>query len=87
MGQGDLVIFIIFVPYLGVFVYLIARGARCTSTPWPRPRPRTGDAPVHAGRRGSGGSTADELARLADLQGEGRHHDAEFEQLKAKAMA
>ena len=36
---------------------------------------------------GSGGGTADELARLADLREKGVISDAEFEQLKAKALA
>lgn len=36
---------------------------------------------------GTGGSTADELARLADLREKGVISDAEFEQLKAKAMS
>jgi hypothetical protein len=36
---------------------------------------------------GSGGSTADELARLADLKANGTITDAEFEQAKAKALA
>ena len=32
------------------------------------------------------GSTADELARLADLKSKGVISDTEFEQLKAKAL-
>jgi hypothetical protein len=41
-----------------------------------------------AGPGGGGGaaSTADELARLADLKSKGVISDAEFEQLKAKAI-
>ena len=35
---------------------------------------------------GGGGSAADELARLADLKSKGVISDAEFEQLKAKAI-
>ena len=35
----------------------------------------------------SGGSTADELERLADLKARGVISDEEFEQLKAKALA
>ena len=34
-------IFVIFVPYLGVFVYLIARGHKMQNTPSRRPPPRT----------------------------------------------
>ena len=36
---------------------------------------------------GSGTSTADELARLADLKEKGVISDAEFAQLKAKALS
>jgi hypothetical protein len=39
-----------------------------------------------AGSGGGGSSTVDELARLADLKSKGVISDAEFEQLKAKAI-
>ena len=39
-GKGLLDILVIVLPYLGVFIYLIARAARCTSTPPSRRRPR-----------------------------------------------
>jgi hypothetical protein len=35
---------------------------------------------------GSGGSTADELARLADLKQQGVIDEAEFQRLKAQAI-
>jgi Short C-terminal domain/Phospholipase_D-nuclease N-terminal len=81
-------IFIIFLPYLGVFVYLIARGGKMHEH-----AVETAQAQDQAMRQyvrdvaGSGGSTADELARLADLREKGVISDAEFEQLKAKAMS
>ena len=81
-------IFIILVPYLGVFVYLIARGGKMHEHAL-----AAAQAQDQAMRSyvqsvaGSGGSTADELARLADLREKGVISDAEFEQLKAKALA
>jgi hypothetical protein len=80
-------IFIIFLPYLGVFVYLIARGGKMHEH-----AVAAAQAQDQAMRQyvqsvaGSGGSTADELARLADLREKGVISDAEFEQLKAKAL-
>jgi hypothetical protein len=81
-------IFIIFLPYLGVFVYLIARGGKMHEH-----AVASAQAQDQAMRQyvreaaGTGGSTADELARLADLREKGVISDAEFEQLKAKAMS
>ena len=81
-------IFIIFLPYLGVFVYLIARGGKMHEHAM-----EAAQAQDQAMRSyvqsvaGSGGSTADELARVADLREKGVISDAEFEQLKAKALS
>ena len=81
-------IFIILVPYLGVFVYLIARGGKMHEHAM-----AAAQAQDQAMRQyvrdaaGTGGSTADELARLADPREKGVISDAEFEQLKAKALS
>ena len=82
------VIFVILVPYLGVLVYLIARGNKMSEH-----AQEAAQAQADAQRAyiqsavGSSPSTADELARLADLKSQGAITDAEFEQLKAKALA
>ncbi|HEY7071766.1 MAG TPA: SHOCT domain-containing protein [Acidimicrobiales bacterium] len=87
-GKAIWCIFIIFLPYLGVFAYLIARGGKMHEHAM-----AAAQAQDQAMRSyvqsvaGSGGSTADELARLADLREKGVISDAEFEQLKAKALA
>ena len=81
-------IFIILVPYLGVFVYLIARGGKMHEHAMAAAQAQ--DQAMRAYVRdaaGTGGSTADELARLADLREKGVISDAEFEQLKAKALS
>src|SRR6478672_8832895 len=81
------VIFVIFLPYLGVFVYLIARGHKMQEHAIDAAK--ANDAATRAyiqQAAGTSGSTADELARLADLKQQGVIDDAEFERLKAKAI-
>ena len=78
------VIFVIFLPYLGVFVYLIARGHKMSEHAMEAAQAQQDYIRQVAGT--SGGSTADELARLADLKAQGVIDDAEFERLKAKAI-
>ena len=82
------VIFVIVVPYLGVFVYLIARGHKMSEHAVEAAQAQ--DAAQRAyiqSAAGAAPSTADELARLADLKAQGVISDAEFEQAKAKAIA
>jgi hypothetical protein len=80
-------IFIIVVPYLGVFVYLIARGHKMQEHSM-----KDAQAQDAAMRQyvqnvaGSGGGAADEIARLADLRDRGVISEAEFQQAKAKAI-
>jgi hypothetical protein len=87
-GKALWTIFVIFLPYLGVFVYLIARGHKMAEH-----NMAAAQAQEQAFRSyvqdaaGSSASPADELARLADLKERGVIDDAEFERLKAKALS
>jgi hypothetical protein len=82
------VIFVILVPYLGVFVYLIARGHKMSEHAI-----EAAQAQDAANRQyiqqvtASSSSPADELAKLADLKAKGVISDAEYADLKAKALA
>jgi hypothetical protein len=83
------VIFVIIVPYLGVFVYLIARGHKMQEH-----AVQAAQAQDAANRQyiqnvvaQDSTSTADELAKLADLKAKGVIDDAEFERLKAQALS
>ncbi|MGH9290916.1 MAG: SHOCT domain-containing protein [Acidimicrobiales bacterium] len=87
-GKALWSIFIIVLPYLGVFVYLIARGHKMQEH-----QVRAAQAQDAAMRdyvqsvAGSGGGgAADEIARLADLRDRGVISEAEFQQAKAKAL-
>ena len=64
-------------PFLGILIYMIAR-----------PKMTEQDAEILAKMSSTGGySTADEIAKLAELHSAGKLSDDEFGRLKAKAMA
>jgi uncharacterized membrane protein len=79
-------IFVILLPYLGVLVYLIARGKEMAEH-------RVRDVAHHEQQTRSyiqdvaGGGTAAEIERLAALQAQGAITDEEFAQAKAKLLA
>ena len=80
------IIFIILVPYLGVFVYLIARGHKMQEHAVQAAQQQ--DAAMRQYVQSvTATSPADELAKLADLKAKGVIDDAEYERLKTKALA
>jgi len=82
------IIFVVILPYLGVFVYLIARGRHMQEHGVADAKQRDADFRqyVQSAAGTSGGGAADEITRLADLRDKGVITDAEFEQAKAKAL-
>ncbi|HEV3132302.1 MAG TPA: SHOCT domain-containing protein [Acidimicrobiales bacterium] len=81
------VLFVIIVPYLGVLIYLIARGGKMheRAAAAAAQQQKAFDAYVKQ-TAGSSGGSADELAKLADLKAKGVLTDAEFEAQKAKLL-
>ncbi len=88
-GKALWSIFVIVLPYLGVFIYLIARGNKMGEHAAESARQQDEAARQYirstAGTTGS--SSAEEVARLADLRDKGVISDAEFQQAKAKALS
>ena len=81
------VIFVIFVPYLGVFVYLIARGHKMAEHAQEAAAAKDAAARQYIQQAaGTGKSPDDELHRLADLNDRGVIDEAEFQKLKAKVV-
>ena len=78
------VLFIIILPYLGVFVYLIARGHKMAEHAAEAQQAQVDYIRQVAGS--GGGSAAEELQRLSDLKSKGVIDDAEFNRLKAKIV-
>jgi hypothetical protein len=81
-------IFVILLPYLGVFVYLIARGHKMHehAAHDAQAAQAAFDAQVRAAAGTGGTSAADQLAKLADLKANGSIDDAEFQRLKAQVI-
>ena len=88
-GKALWSIFVIVLPYLGVFIYLIARGNKMGEHAAESAREQDEAARQYirstAGTTGS--SSAEEVARLAELRDKGVISDAEFQQAKAKALS
>jgi hypothetical protein len=81
------VLFVIVLPYLGIFVYLIARGHSMGERSMKAAQEQDAANRAYIQQAaGTSGSTADELARLASLKEQGVIDDAEFQRLKAKAI-
>ena len=78
------IIFVIVLPYLGVFVYLIARGGKMQEHAVEAAKAQ--DTAARAYIRDAAASPATELAQLADLKEKGVIDEAEFQRLKAKAL-
>jgi ABC-type multidrug transport system fused ATPase/permease subunit len=80
------VIFVIILPFLGIFVYLIARGGKMheRAAAQAQQQQQAFDSYV---KEAAGSSSADQLAKLADLKQQGVLTDAEFETQKAKLLA
>jgi len=81
-------VFIILVPFIGVFAYLIVRGARLAGE-----QVETANAPQDEAIRGyerfeaQGPRSADELTRLADLRDRGVITDEEFQKRKNQILS
>ncbi|MGP7995788.1 MAG: SHOCT domain-containing protein [Streptosporangiaceae bacterium] len=87
-------LFVLFIPLIGVLVYLIVRGGSMHERAV-RQAQREAEAYASYGRHaapgsatgGDGASTADQLAKLADLRDKGVLTPEEFEREKAKVLA
>ena len=82
------VIFVIFLPFLGVLVYLIARGHSMAERDLQEAQAQEQAFQAYVRQAaGSSGGSADELTKLADLRDQGVITDAEFQAQKAKLLA
>jgi ABC-type transport system involved in cytochrome bd biosynthesis fused ATPase/permease subunit len=81
------IVFVILVPFLGVFVYLIARGGKMNEHAAQAAQAQEDAMRQYVQQVAPPSSTADELAKLADLRSTGVIDDADYEAAKAKALA
>jgi ABC-type multidrug transport system fused ATPase/permease subunit len=78
---------ILILPLLGVLVYLIARGGKMHERQIQAVQAQQKAMDQYIKETATSGSSADELAKLADLKSKGVISDAEFESQKAKLLA
>jgi hypothetical protein len=79
-------IFVIILPFLGVFIYLIAEGKGMGERAMARAQAQQSQADAYIRSVATSGS-ADEIARGKELLDSGAITQAEFDQLKTKALA
>jgi hypothetical protein len=86
-GKALWTIGIIILPWLGVLIYLIARGGKMHERQIQAAQAQEQAFRSYVQETASAPSTADQLAKLADLRDKGVITDAEFQTEKAKALA
>jgi len=90
-GKAGWTILILFVPFLGVLIYLIARGSSMQERDLQQARDsrQAMDKYITETVKGAAPSTSpvDELTKLADLHKSGAINDDEFAAMKAKVLA
>jgi hypothetical protein len=80
-------IFIIFLPFLGIFAYLIIRGGKMGERQMKAAKAQEAAMQDYIRTTAGGASAADELAKLADLHSAGKLDDAEYAAAKAKVVS
>jgi hypothetical protein len=81
------VIFVIILPFLGIFIYLIARGGKMQEHAVAQAQRQQEAFDAQVRQAAGSSSSADELAKLVDLRDKGVLTDAEFEAQKAKLLS
>jgi Short C-terminal domain/Phospholipase_D-nuclease N-terminal len=85
-GKASWLAFVILLPFLGVFCYLIAHGSDLGDRRYRGTRAQHDVSRVYP-RDAAGSDSVGELTKLADLRDRGVITDEEFEQGKAKILA
>lgn len=79
-------IFVVLLPFLGIFVYLIARGDKMQERTMQMAQDRDAATRDYVRQAAGTPSSADELQKLQGLKDAGTISDAEFTQLKASVL-
>ncbi len=86
-GKAAWFIFVLILPFLGAFVYLIARGGKMHEHAEQAAAEQQKAFQDYVQQAAGAGSTADQLSKLSDLKDKGTITEAEFEAQKAKLLA
>ena len=81
------IIFIVIIPWLGILVYLIARGSGMQKRAIAHAQAQQAQFQQYVQDTAGASNSVDQLAKLADLRTQGVITDAEFDAQKAKLLA
>jgi hypothetical protein len=80
-------IFVVFLPFIGVLVYLIARGHKMNEHALQRAQAQDEATRAYIQSVAASPTSADEIAKAAQLRDSGAITDEEYQALKAKALS
>ena len=86
-GKALWTVFVVVLPYLGVLVYVIARGHKMSEHAAQQAQMQEAQMRQYVQSVSGSSSVADEIGRLHELQAQGAITSEEFEQAKAKLLA
>lgn len=86
-GKAGWLLLVIVLPFLGVFIYLLARGGRMHERDVAQARAQNEAFQSYVREAAGTASSADQLAKLADLRQRGVIDEAEFTAEKARILA
>jgi len=86
-GKAGWLIFVIFLPFLGIFVYLIANNEGMTKRNVERAQSQQAQFDSYVRETASSSGAAAEIERAQGLLASGAITQAEFDAIKAKALA
>ena len=86
-GKAGWCVFVILLPFLGVFVYLIAEGKTMGERNVQQAQAAQSQMDTYVRSVASSGNAAEQIAQAKGLLDSGAITQAEFDQLKAKALA
>ncbi|MGP8059011.1 MAG: SHOCT domain-containing protein [Acidimicrobiales bacterium] len=81
------VLLVIIIPFLGVFIYLIARGGSMHERAEQAAQAQQKQFDDYVRQQAAAASPAEELSKLADLKAKGAITDADYEKAKAKLLS
>lgn len=86
-GKAAWIVFVILLPFLGVFVYLITQNVGMTERNLQRARAQQDQLDAYVRQTAAGGGAAAEIDKAKQLLDSGAITQAEFEAIKEKALA
>jgi hypothetical protein len=86
-GKAGWIVLLVFLPYLGVFIYLIAQGAKMAERKEQRSRAARAEFDDYVKTVAAPGGAAAEIEKAKQLLDTGAISQAEFDALKARALA